>query len=239
MVMDTDTLDPLSLPHFLDEAEVLMHCLQKMNFESLRTLWRCNEKIAVLNVERLKRMELRKNLTPAILAFSGLQYRYMSPRVFETGQFDYIERHLRILSGFYGMLRPLDGVYPYRLEMGAKLSVGSFKNLYDFWGDKIAATLSKGASTIVDLASKEYSRAIIPRLPHGIRVLKCVFGEIAQGKIVEKGTLCKMARGEMVRFLAEENITRAESLKDFSRLGYIYSQKDSTHNKIVFLKSTL
>ena len=120
MRTDTDTLSPQALPAFLPETERLLSTLRSLSRQELKQLWRCSDAITDLNVERLARMELGKGLTPALLSYQGIQYQYMAPGVFETGQFTYLQEHLRILSGFYGMLRPFDGVTPYRLEMQAK-----------------------------------------------------------------------------------------------------------------------
>ena len=132
MKVDTDSFAPYALPQFLAETQQLKEALQKLSGRELQALWRCNDAIAKLNVERLRAMDLHSRLTPAILAYEGIQYRYMAPGVFEDRQFSYIQEHLRILSGFYGMLRPFDGVTPYRLEMRAKLSLNGHKDLYDF-----------------------------------------------------------------------------------------------------------
>ncbi len=236
MNIDTDSLDYTSMPLFLREAEQLKRAMQKMTAKELQDLWKCNKSITKLNVERLKGMDLYKNLTPAILAFEGIQYQYMAPGVFEDAHFDYIDEHLRILSGFYGMLRPFDGVVPYRLEMQAKLSVDSCKNLYEFWGDKLAKQLAKETDIILNLASKEYSKAITKNLPQHIRFITCSFGELRDGRIIAKGTLCKMARGQMVRWLAENNIKDPKDIKNFNNLGYTYSQEYSTQNNLVFIK---
>ena len=181
-------------------------------------------------------MDLHRGLTPAILSYEGIQYRYMAPGVFETGPMAYIEEHLRILSGFYGLLRPFDGVTPYRLEMQAKLPVDGSRDLYAFWGDKLARALADETDLIVDLASKEYSRAVVPHLPSTVRVVTCVFGEYVNSKLVEKGTMCKMARGEMVRFMAERSVTEAEELCAFNRLGYAYAPGESAPDRLVFIK---
>lgn len=133
MNIDTDSFAPEALPQFLPEAEQLKAALQGMPAQELQVLWKCNDALTVLNVERLRTMDLHSRLTPAILSYQGIQYRYMAPSVFEDGHFAYVREHLRILSGFYGLLRPFDGVTPYRLEMQAKLSVNGCKDLYDFW----------------------------------------------------------------------------------------------------------
>ncbi len=236
MNVDTDSLAFNALPRFLPEADMIRRALQRMGPEALKALWNCNDAIAALNIQRLNAMALEKNLTPAILAYEGIQYRYMAPGVFEDGHFDYIARHLRILSGFYGLLRPFDGVVPYRLEMQAGLAVGGCKDLYAFWGSKLADQLCGETDFILNLASKEYSRAVTAYMPEGMRLVSCVFGEWHNGKLVEKGTLCKMARGQMVRFLAEHNITTPADMRAFNQLGYAYAPAHSTDNRLVFIK---
>ena len=112
MVVDTDSFAVDSLPLFLEQAERLKATLQAMSSKDLQGLWKCNDSITKLNIERLAHMELRCNLTPAVIAYEGIQYRYMAPSVMEAAHLDYLREHLRILSGFYGLLRPFDGVTP-------------------------------------------------------------------------------------------------------------------------------
>ena len=234
---DTDALPWRDLPAFLPKAQQLLNQLRLMSFEELKRLWKCNDSIARLNVERLSGMDLRRNLTPAILAYEGIQYQYMAADVFTQNEYDYVQEHLRILSGFYGMLRPLDGVTPYRLEMQAKLRVGTAKDLYGFWGDMLARCLWNETDCVVNLASKEYSLCISRYLKPPARMITCVFGEEKDGKILEKGTLCKMARRRMARFMAERQIENAEEIKPFSELGYRYSEKHSDERTYVFVLS--
>ena len=129
MNVDTDSLPVRDFPAFLERTEEIYRELQSKSPEELQKLWKCNDQIAALNVERLQRMDLRRNLTPAVLAYEGIQYQYMAPNVFTNREYDYIQEHLRILSGFYGVLRPFDGVTPYRLEMQAKLKIREVKVL--------------------------------------------------------------------------------------------------------------
>lgn len=236
MNVDTDSLAPEALPQFLDETERIKSVMQGMTDGELQTLWRCSDTIARLNAERLRTMNLRSSLTPAILSYEGIQYRYMAPSVFEDRHFAYIREHLRILSGFYGMLRPFDGVTPYRLEMQAKLSLDGRKDLYHFWGDRPAKQLAQETDFILNLASAEYSRAVEPCLPHGVRFLTCTFGEERGGRVIEKGTMCKIARGQMVRWLAERNITAAEDIQAFQELGYRFAGAHSSKDHYVFIK---
>lgn len=137
MRVDVEYLPCQNLPQFLGEAETLLYRLRQLDPAALQALWKCNDALARENIQRLQRMELYHDLTPAILAYDGIQYRYLAPNVLEEGALAYLQAHLRILSGFYGLLRPLDGVTPYRLEMQAKLAVGEARDLYAFWGEKL------------------------------------------------------------------------------------------------------
>ena len=235
MVVDTDSFAVDDLPQFLEQTERLKAVLQTMSPKELQGLWKCNDAIARLNVERLEHMELRCNLTPAIIAYEGIQYRYMAPGVMEADHLGYLREHLRILSGFYGLLRPFDGVTPYRLEMQAHLKVDGCHDLYQFWGDRLARHLVSETDLVLNLASKEYSKAVEPRLPESVRFLTCMFGEWKDGKIIKKGTQCKMARGQMVRWMAEHKIEDPEDLRVFNQLGYRFHEELSAENQYVFL----
>ena len=206
MNQDMDSLAWTTLPTFLDKTRQLLAVLRTMGYAQLKQLWRCNDQIAALNFHRIQDMDLTTALTPAILAYEGIQYQYMAPDVFTFDEFDYIQERLRILSGFYGLLRPFDGVRPYRLEMQAKLAVNGCKDLYSFWGSSLAEALEQETDTIIDLASKEYSKAVSAHLSPSTRLIGCVFAQQAGDKLLEKGTLCKMARGEMVRFLEDKYV---------------------------------
>ena len=238
MRTDTDSFAVRGLPQFFDRTEALLTALRAMTPDKLQRLWKCNDSIAALNVERLADMDLRRNLTPALFAYEGIAYQYMAPGVFTDRQLEYVAAHLRILSGFYGVLRPFDGVTPYRLEMGAKLAVGDYRDLYEFWGGVLAENLCAESDLIINLASKEYSQAVEKHLPSDARFVTVVFGEHVGGKTVEKGTLCKMARGEMVRYMAENQIERPEQMRDFDRLGYRFCVGESDGNTYTFIKDT-
>lgn len=233
---DGDTLAPRGLPAFLGEAERLRDALRAMTASERQALWRCSGAIAAVNEERLAAMDLERAHTPAILAYEGIQYQYMAPGVFTGEALDYVQEHLRILSGFYGLLRPFDAVTPYRLEMQARLPVDGGRDLYAFWGRKLADKLAEETDAVLDLASKEYSRAVQPFLPPRVRWITVVFGEEKAGKIVEKGTLCKMARGRMVRWLAENQVRRPEEARAFGELGYRFSSERSGEGTYLFIK---
>lgn len=231
MVVDTDSFAVDSLPQFLEQTARLKTVLQNMSPKDLQSLWKCNDAIARLNVERLAHMDLRRSLTPAVLSYEGIQYRYMAPGVMEAAHLDYLREHLRILSGFYGLLRPFDGVTPYRLEMQAKLAADGCRDLYQFWGGRLAGQLASETDVVLNLASKEYSKAVEAHLPETVQFVTCVFGELKDGKVVEKGTQCKMARGQMVRWLAENQITNPDDLRAFGQLGYQFCRSASRGNR--------
>lgn len=234
MNVDTDKLDIEGLPVFLDETKVLLDWLKGQSYEELKNLWRCNDKITQQNMERIKDMKLESGLTPALLSYEGIAYQYMAPAVFEDGHVSYVQEHLRILSAFYGVLRPLDGVTPYRLEMQAKALVAGYKDLYEFWGRKLYEKVRDRSGVIVNLASKEYSRCVEKYLTPEDTYITCVFAEMSGGKLVQKGTYAKMARGEMVRYMAEHQIEEPEQMKAFDRLGYRFREDMSTDVTYVF-----
>ena len=234
-----DILNYRNLPVFLEETDRIMDWMKSLSLEEAKTLWGCNEKLAKQNFERFAKMELRRRLTPAIRSYEGIQYQYMAPAVFENQMLAYVQEHLRILSGFYGVLKPLDGVTPYRLEMQAKAKVDGAGDLYDFWGDRLYREVLDDSHIIINLASKEYSKCVEKYLLPKDRFITCIFGELSNGKVVQKGTYAKMARGEMVRFMAENNISEPEEMKQFNRLGYRFLDYLSTDMEYVFIKFDL
>lgn len=238
MHMNHDFLAPRNTPVFIDRARQLSAHLRSLPYEELKGLFVCNDEIATLNYNRYQAMDLDGGTTnPAILSYDGIQYKYMAPQVFEEPYYEYIEEHLRILSGLYGILRPFDGVVPYRLEMQAKLRTDFCKNLYGFWGDAVYKELTKDDNKILNLASGEYSKVVERYLAPDISYTTCIFGEMENGKIKEKGVYVKMARGEMVRYMAENDITDLEDIKSFDRLGFRYQKTHSSEYTWVFLKN--
>lgn len=233
----------LTHPVFLNRARELRARLSEMSFEELEQLWECNEKIAFLNLDRLHTLSLDRNLTAAALAYEGLQYQHLAPQILSDAGWNYINEHLRILSGFYGILRPSDGIIPYRLEMQAKLATDAGKDLYAFWGNSLYKALVEPETPnrrepvqILNLASAEYSKAILPFAEKG-QVTTCTFGELSGSKVRTKGTLAKMARGEMVRWMAENQIETLSDLSQFHALGYHYAPEHSSEGNLVFLAS--
>lgn len=236
MNQDTDTLEYHGMPVFLQEAEYLKNYMKSLSYEEAKNIWKCNDKIAALNYERFAQMDLKSCLTPALLAYEGIQYQYMAPAVFEDHAWKYVEEHLRILSGFYGVLKPFDGIVPYRLEMQAKIKMDEHRNLYSYWNRRIFEEVYGKNDVVLNLASREYSKCVTEYLTSKEKFITCRFGEIKQGKVIEKGTQVKMARGEMVRFLAQNNIENIEEIKEFQGLNYRFARELSDKATYVFLK---
>ncbi len=239
MVVDTDSAECAGLPVFVERAEELRGWLRGLSYAELKKLWACSDAIAEQNAERLAHMDLRRNLTPALLAYDGIQYAYMAPAVFEDGQFDWVQAHLRILSGFYGVLRPFDGVVPYRLEMQAKAQVAGCANLYDYWGSALVDSVMDESRVLVNLASKEYSKAVEKHLQPDDTCITCVFGQLEDGKVVQKGVYAKMARGEMVRYLAGIQAQTPADLRGFDWSDYRFDEGRSTDDTYVFTRTTV
>ena len=238
MNVDIETLQPLGLPVFLEDTKQILDWLKEKSYEELKKLWACNDKIVEQNVQRLKEMDIETRLTPAVLSYEGIAYQYMAPAVFEETHLEYVQKHLRILSAFYGVLKPMDGVTPYRLEMQAKASIADTKDLYNFWGSRLYEEVVDENRVIINLASKEYSKCIEKYLTEKDTYITCVFGELSNGKVVQKGTYAKMARGEMVRFMAENKVSKPESLKVFDRLNYKFREELSTETEYVFIRES-
>lgn len=236
MKIDEDSLEYQGMPVFLEDTERIMKWMKSLSREEAGTLWGCNEKLTMQNYERLSDMRLDTGLTPAILSYEGIQYQYMAPAVFEDRMLAYVQEHVRILSGFYGVLKPMDGVTPYRLEMQAKTRIDDTVGLYHFWGNRLYEEVIDDSHLVINLASKEYAKCIETYLSPEDRFITCIFGELSNKKVVQKGVYAKMARGEMVRFMADHAITDPESMKEFSGLGYQFAEEHSTDHEYVFLK---
>ena len=178
MRTDTDTIACTEMLVFLEKTAILKDWISSLSFDEQKKLWACNDKIAKQNAARFAGMDLKSSLTPALLAYDGIQYTYMAPAVFEDGQITYVQEHLRILSGFYGVLKPMDD-----------------------------------------------------------RCITCVFGELVNGKVVQKGVYAKMARGEMVRFMAGIRAEKPEQIKNFDWSGYQFDEGRSSEMEYVFVRA--
>ena len=231
---DLDSFPVQSRPMFLEKTKVLAEFLQSRSDDQLKLLWQASDQVIQKSKLQLKEMNLENHLTPAIIAFSGIQYQYMAPDLFTQPALDYIQDNLRILSGFYGSLRPFDGISPYRLEMKTQMVGFKDYSLYHFWGEDLANEIFKDDDLVINLASKEYSRAIAPYLSEDRKMITVDFQERKNEKWRTIATQAKMARGEMVRFMAERQIKNPAELQDFHDFDFQYTPEVSTDDHYVF-----
>jgi uncharacterized protein len=229
-------------PEMLEEAEYLVSKLRKLSGSKLSELMDLSKDLGDLNKKRYMNWHLpfdHGNAHPAILMFKGEVYRGLKAEEFSGEEFGHAQKHLRILSGLYGILKPLDLVQPYRLMMGTPFSPEpKTKNLYTFWGDKISHALDKEMDkkgVLINLASSEYFKAINPKT-FSRRIITCDFKEKKADKYVIVMTYAKQARGQMARFMVTQKTTKAEDLKSFDSNGYIYQPKLSTEDHWIFTR---
>lgn len=231
-----DYMDAKQMPIFINKTEQLLAELKKKSKEDCKKMLSCSDSIAKWTYDSYQQMDLYHNVVPALLAFDGIQYKYMAPDVFTDECFAYVQKHLRILSAFYGILTPFDGIVPYRLELDSPFRTSFCHSLYDFWKDTIYQNITLEDKQILDLSSKQYGKAVKRFLQKDVQCVTCYFLEEEQGKYREKGVYVKMARGEMVRWLAENNIQSFEEVKQFSRLGYQFDEKLSDDVSYCFVR---
>ncbi|GAA3626202.1 peroxide stress protein YaaA [Lactobacillus hamsteri] len=234
MERDLDSFPIQTMPQFLDKTEVLAEFLKSRNDAQLKELWQASDRVIQSSKKQLEEMDLTHRLTPAIIAFSGIQYQYMAPDLFTQPALNYIQKNLRIISGFYGSLRPFDGVCPYRLEMKTQMVGFKDYSLYNFWNSKIADEIFRDDDLVINLASKEYSRVITPYLSENRRMITIDFQEEKNGKWRTIATHAKMARGEMVRFLAENQIKTPARLQEFHDFDFKFIPEESNENNYIF-----
>ena len=231
-----DAVSAETAPVYLKQAEEIAGALKQLTPEMRRSVWNCSEKLAAENETRLAHMNLHGAVSPAVFSYSGLAFTYLSPESLDDAGLAYLQKNLRILSGLYGILRPLDGIVPYRLEMAAKLSVNGKKNLYEYWGDLLYRELYQDNDTVINLASEEYSSAVTPWLKEPGQMIHIVFAEEVRGSLKTKGTFAKMARGQMTRWLAEVQPEDPGIIRTFD-LGYRYEPLESDETRWVFVRN--
>lgn len=173
---------------------------------------------------------------PAVVAFDGIQYQYLGADVLEQGALDYLQENLRIESALYGLLRPFDGVVPYRLEMQAGMVGFKDYSLYHFWGSDLYQELYQDDDCVINLASKEYSKAIAPYVNDKQQFISVFFLEKRKDKWRQIATHSKMARGAMMRFAAQNQIEDVTQLTEFNDFGFKFSQADSNKTILTFKK---
>jgi len=238
---DAHKLEKHSIPRLLEDSGKLIKTLKKKSAADIQELMGVSEKISTLNVERYKSYQTPftlENAKQAILAFKGDVYLGLEAEAFNGHELNFAQKHLRILSGLYGVLRPLDLMQPYRLEMGTSLKTGRRKNLYAFWDKKVTELINQDLSeskskVVLNLASKEYFQVIKPDLLDA-EVLNIHFKENRNGKYKVISFNAKKARGRMAHLLVKERITKPALLKTLVVNDYVYNEKLSEGNDWVF-----
>lgn len=231
----------LTMPRYISEAKRLNNRLKEFNPDELSSLMKISEKLtdkAFLDIHRWS-MEKKESLFPCILSFNGEAFRGLDILAYSKEDLEYANKHLRVLSGLYGILRPLDLIYNYRLEMGTKLSVNDFKDLYSFWGEKIKKALlddikDSESDILVNLASNEYSKSARLKDMKGITIVTPIFKEFKNGKYKVITVHAKRARGLMATYIMKNRINNLEDLKKFDEEGYSYREDLSNNYEMVF-----
>lgn len=231
-----------SQPEFLNEAEQLISKLKKLSSNQVQKLMSVNPEIAELNVQRFQTWQTPfhgGNAKQAMLSFTGEVYRGLSANTFNEPEFEFAQQHLRILSGLYGILRPLDLIQPYRLEMGTKFKMNSkAENLYQFWGTKIKDYLESEEAknqVIINLSSNEYFKVVCPKDLNN-KVIHCHFKDFKNGEYKMLMTYAKNARGAMARYIVKNQIETVEGLKGFDLNNYRYNEQLSDETNFTFTR---
>lgn len=241
----TPTTRKATQPEFIEQAATLVDDARQLTPDDIRGLMGVSENIADLNHRRFMDWQEPFNLDnakQALLAFKGDVYTGLDAETLSTAELSFAQKHLRILSGLYGVLRPLDLMQPYRLEMGLKFANSGGANLYRFWGESIAASLNRqlkktGSAVLLNLASNEYFKAVSTGALNA-EVITPVFRDLKSGKYRVISFYAKKARGQMARYIIENGLDDPEGLKKYRVGGYRYSAQASTAREWVFTRDT-
>lgn len=233
---------PLTTPELLKETRTLHQTTSQLKPADLKRLMKLSDTLARLNHQRFQEFDPGKQRPPgskqAALAFDGDTYVGLRAREFSPDEMQFAQEHVAILSGLYGLLRPLDAILPYRLEMGTRLSTPRGSSLYDFWGDRIAKKINQrlkqsGGRVVLNCASQEYF-GVIPEGALSVPVVTPVFKELRGGQAKIVSFSAKRARGMMARYVIQNRITEAEAVKKFKEDGYKFVSKESTATHWLF-----
>lgn len=233
-----DKVKPETKVSFPKESRDILLALRSLSLSEIQQSMKVNEKIAIENQKRYQELKFDENGSSALFTYQGLQFKYMDIQTKEEIQ--YLQDHLRILSGLYGIVRPLDSIYPYRLEMQAKIAVNESEDIYSFWNHKLADTLLQEVKThevpvILNMTSKEYEKAVLPYLPED-NYINLTFKIRKQGKLKIESTQAKMARGRMIHYLASNQVETLSEIQAFCEDGYQYDEALSSNKEFVFVK---
>lgn len=228
------------VPIFLEKTKQIVDILQQYSQEQLQSLMKIKEPLAIQVKRQFESILFDEYGTRAIETYDGLQFKYMDISMWEDTDFQYASEHVRILSGLYGIVKPLDSIYPYRLEMQTKIQVAGYKDLYAYWEQEILKEIQKELQTheypyIINLASKEYDKVIRNHI-HNEQFIDIIFQVEKKGKRKIEATASKIARGKMIRFVVKHRVQRLEQLYEFCEDGYQVDYNLSNPQQIVFYK---
>ena len=231
-----------SQPRYLEQSKLLIEQLKQLSVQEVASLMNLSDKLAGLNLSRFQSWSAlfnAENAKQAILAFNGDVYTGLDATTLDEAGFAFAQKHLRILSGLYGVLKPLDYMQPYRLEMGTKLHNAKGKDLYDFWGDQLKVSLEAepelADGVLINLASNEYFKAVNAKQLNA-RVITPIFKDAKNGQYKIISFYAKKARGLMSRYIIDHQVTKPEQIKAFDTNGYYFSELDSSGDDWVFLR---
>lgn len=234
---------PMTNPRFLDESKIIMKELRELDSDSIGKLMKISDKLSSLNKERFTSWEdTLENSKHCLLAFQGDVYKGLDVGSFTDEDLFYANDHLRILSGLYGVLRPFDGINPYRLEMGSRLRLGENKDLYEFWSDTLKDSIYKelrihNESTLINLASKEYFKSVEDIInKDDVKIITPTFKEFRNGEYKIISLKAKRARGLMSRYIIQNKINNPEELKLFTEEDYEYNEELSNEQEWIFTR---
>jgi cytoplasmic iron level regulating protein YaaA (DUF328/UPF0246 family) len=242
--LDFESKAPTSLytqPRFLEQSEKLHEKLKTLSKNKISELMKVSDDLAALNYDRNQTWQTpftTTNAKQAIYAFTGAVFQGIDVNSLDEKKLPLLQENLRILSGLYGLLKPLDLIQPYRLEMGTKIKVGSTENLYKFWDDTVAKALNdelEDGELLINLASSEYFK-VIPTKVLKAPMITPVFKDFKNGQYKIVMTYAKMARGLMVRYIIDNNVKTIEELKGFNTNNYRFSEEMSSGNDLVFTR---
>ncbi len=241
----TNKLLPHTLPNFIEDAEILVNKLKKLSKNKLKSLMNISDKLAELNLNRYSEFPLPltiDNSKQSVLLFKGDVYEGLQAGSFFTDELEYAQNHLRILSGLYGVLKPLDLIYPYRLEMGTKLKIRRANDLYQFWGNRITQAINDSlpasdSKILVNLASKEYSHSVDLKQIKA-QIVTPSFKEERNGKFKLISFFAKKARGLMTQYIIKEQVSSVPELNEFNLEGYQFNEILSHEGNPVFTRKS-
>ncbi len=229
-----------TIPPHLEDSKKIIKSLRKYSTDKLSELMNISEKISLLNYQRYIKWSLpfnKKNAHPALMLFQGDVYKGISVSDFKKEDFIFAQKTLRILSGLYGILKPLDLIQPYRLEMGTQIKIGKHNDLYDFWGDEITSSINKDKNSdyLINLASVEYFKSINKEKLNS-KLINVAFKEKRNGNYKIIGINAKKARGLMSRFIIKNKISNPKELKKFKEENYSYNKELSSDSDWIFTR---